>query len=208
MKRLIVTLMLAAGPLCALAALAAPGPCPPYVKHNPGGDYHDSEDRLGLTVVETFHFTPKVEALVQGASGALGADIGYTLDHFPNHPRALAAMAKLGLRDKTPQPHGATHSLPCYFERAVAYRPNDAKVRMLYGAYLLAGGQQDAAMVQMQEALRLNPDDPTTNYNLGLMYVKRKKYPEALLHAKKAYQLGFPLPGLRNQLQAAGKWQP
>ena len=58
--------------------------------HNAFGpfDYRTAtKDKLKL--VESYHFTPKVESLIGGQSGTLGADIDYTLRAFPNHPRAL-----------------------------------------------------------------------------------------------------------------------
>jgi tetratricopeptide (TPR) repeat protein len=115
-------------------------------------------------------------------------------------------MARLGLRDKTPQPAGAKYSIDCYFDRAIRFVPNDAKVRQIYGAYLLAGGRHDEALLQLQEAVRLEPDNPTANYNLGLMYLKKQDYAQARLCARKAYALAFPLPGLKNKLIAAGQW--
>ena len=51
------------------------------------------------------------------------------------------------------------------------------------------------------------PEDPTYNYNLGLVYYKTKQFKEANEHAHKAYALGFPLPGLKQLLVTAGKWQ-
>ena len=56
-------------------------------------------------------------------------------------------------------------------------------------------------------ASRLAPEQATIQYNLGLMYVKKKEYEKASAHAQKAYALGFPLPGLKNKLKAAGKWK-
>lgn len=180
--------------------------CPAYVRHTPGGDYTNADDREGLEVVERFHFTLPVETLAHGISGSLGDDLGYTLEHFPNHHKALAALAKLGLRDKTPQPSGAKYSITCYFDRAIRFVPGDAKVRQVYGAYLLASGQTDLALIQLEEAARLDPNNPTTNYNLGLMYVKKKDYARARAYARKAYALDFPLAGLKNKLIAAGQW--
>lgn len=182
------------------------GGCEPYTRQDPGGDYTNADDRRGLAIVEKFHFTPNVERLIQGESALLGGDIDYTLRHFPNHHRALAAMAKLGLRDKTTKPSGATYSIVCYFDRALGFKPNDAQVRMIYGSYLMANNQFDQAMEQMHEAVRLNPENATVNYNLGLMYVKKKDYAAARTYAKKAYDLGFPLPGLKNKLSALGQW--
>ncbi|MDC8756839.1 tetratricopeptide repeat protein [Janthinobacterium fluminis] len=191
-----------------LAAAAASGAnCDDYVRHNPGGDYTNADDRQGLEVVEKFHFSKDVENLVRGMSASLGGDIGYTLEHFPNHHRALAAMAKLGLRGKTAQPAGAKYSVACYFERAIRFKQDDAAVRSIYGSYLLAGGHADAALQQLREAAQLAPEQPTIQYNLGLMYAKKKEYAQALAHAHKAYALGFPLPGLKNKLLAAGQWR-
>ncbi len=177
------------------------------MRHNPGGDYTNADDRQGLEVVEKFHFTKEVENLVRGLSASLGGDIGYTLEHFPNHHRALASMARLGLRGKTARPAGARYTVVCYFERAIRFKRDDATVRSIYGSYLLAGGHAEPALEQLQEAARLAPEQPTINYNLGLMYAKKKDYAQARAHARKAYEQGFPLPGLKNKLLAAGEWQ-
>ncbi|MYN25134.1 tetratricopeptide repeat protein [Duganella levis] len=201
MKPLAIALIL----FCANAAAA--DDCPPYVKHNPGGDYSSPDDRQGLSVVENYHFTPDVERLVRGASGPLGADIGYTLEHFPNHPRALSAMSRLALRDKNRKPHGAHYTVECFFNRALGFRPDDARVHSLYGAYLLAIGQTDTALEHLEESARLEPSNPTAHYNLGLLYVKKKDYDKARASAQKAYGMGFPLPGLKNKLTAAGEWR-
>lgn len=131
----------------------------------------------------------------------------YTLEHYPNHHRALASMAKLGLRLKSAQPPGARYTVSCYFERAIAYAPQDVTARMVFGNYLLAMGQDGPALEQLDAASRMAPDQATIQYNLGLMYVKKKEYEKASAHAQKAYALGFPLPGLKNKLKAAGKWK-
>ena len=200
---LLCAALLAASP----AATAADADCGAYVKHDPGGDYTNPTDREGLEVVEHYHFTPDVERLARGASSSLGADIGYVLDHFPNHHRALASMTRLALRDKNRKPYGARYTIDCYFDRALRFRPDDARVRSLFGSYLLALGQVDAALEQLQQAARLEPSNATAYYNLGLLYLKRKDYDQALANAHKAYGMGFPLAGLKNQLVAAGKWR-
>lgn len=41
-------------------------------------------------------------------------------------------------------------------------------------------------------------------YFLGLALLKLKDFDNAKLHAKRAYELGYPLPGLRRKLAAAG----
>ena len=116
-------------------------------------------------------------------------------------------MAKLGLRLKTAQPTGARYTVSCFFERAIAFAPQDVTARMVYGSYLLSMGQDATALEQLDAASRLAPEHATIQYNLGLMYVKKKEYDKASVHAQKAYALGFPLPGLKNKLKAAGKWR-
>jgi tetratricopeptide (TPR) repeat protein len=171
-------------------------------------DYTTSANKQHtLPVVETHHFTPNVENLVHGSSGTLGGDLDYTLRAFPNHHRALAAMAKLSMRDKTLKPAGARYSIECYFDRAIRFKPSDGIARMLYGNYLLKAGQIDKATEQLEVAVNLEPENPNINYNLGLLYVQKKDYEQAKIYAKKAYELGFPLPGLKNKLMEAGKWE-
>ncbi|MGW8392401.1 ABC transporter permease [Pseudoduganella sp. HUAS MS19] len=191
--------------LILLAALAAD--CPPYTKGATGGDYYDAQDAKGLAVVETFHFGQQVEALQRGISGTLGGDIGYTLEHFPNHPRALAAMARLGLRAKQAKAPGAHHTVECYFQRAIGFLPKDGVTRALFGAYLLSLRRDADAIRQLEEALQVQPGNAAAWYNLGLARVRRKQWPEALEAAHKAYGLGFPLPGLRQQLKSARQWR-
>ncbi|MCC2680668.1 MAG: hypothetical protein K0S36_232 [Nitrosospira multiformis] len=168
-------------------------------------DYIDGDKRL-LGTVEQYHFTSNVESLRHGNSGPVGGELSYTLMMFPNHHRALAALSKLSLRDKTLKPHGAKYSVGCFFDRAIRFKPNDAMVRMVYGDYLLKSGQTDKATEELGIAVDLEPENPNINYNLGLLYLKQKNYEQAKTYAKKAYELGFPLPGLKNQLKQAGKW--
>lgn len=191
--------------LILLAALAAD--CPPYSKGATGGDYYNAQDAKGLSVVENFHFGPQVETLQRGMSGALGGDIGYTLEHFPNHPRALSAMARLALRTGKSRPPGAMHTVECYFERAIAFVPADGVTRALFGAYLLSLRRDADAIAQLQAALEIQPGNASAWYNLGLAQVRQKDWPAALDAAHKAYGLGFPLPGLRQKLKAAREWR-
>ncbi len=158
-------------------------------------------------LVEGAHFTRNVETLQRGNSGPLGAEIDYTLRAFPNHPRALMAMMKLGERDKTERPRGARYSVACYFERAVRFQPDDPTARLLRGIYLVEKKQRAAALPDLEFAREHAGDDANVHYNLGLTYFDLQEYDKALDHAKKAYALGFPLQGLKNKLKGAKKWQ-
>jgi tetratricopeptide (TPR) repeat protein len=44
------------------------------------------------------------------------------------------------------------------------------------------------------------------NYTLGLLYADQQRYDVARECARRAYALGYPLPGLMNRLKRAGQW--
>jgi hypothetical protein len=158
-------------------------------------------------LVEGAHFTRDVETLRRGVTGKIGGDIDYTLRVFPNHPRALLAMMKLGERERNEKPTGSSYPVGCWFDRAIRFAPNDGAVRLLFGVYLSSRGQKQDAIKQLGMARELVGEDANLHYNLGLAYFDLKQYDKALEHAHAAYRLGFPLPGLRTKLQKAGKWR-
>ena len=159
-----------------------------------------------IYLVESAHFTPEVENLIKGNTGQIGADLGYTLAVFPNHLRALTSVAKLALRSKLPKDGAMRYSFNCYFERAMRFTPNDDGVYAVYGTFLYKKGDVAGAIKQFERAIEIKDDNATANYNLGLIYVQKKQYDEALKYAKKAYALDYPVPGLKSALVAAGKW--
>ncbi len=152
------------------------------------------------------HFTPDVENNIKGNSSYIAGDIDYTLRAWPNHPRALASMSRQGIIEKKMMPAGAHYPVDCYFLRAFEFAPDDGTPHSVYGSHLLAHGKDAQAMAEFKRAVELEPENPTINYNAGLAYFKAKDYDKALIHAKKAYALKFPLPGLKNKLAAVGKW--
>ncbi len=158
-------------------------------------------------LVEGGHFTASVENGIKGKSGTIGADVDYVLRAIPNHPRALATMARQGLKEKKVKLPGANYPVECYFDRAIRFAPDDGAVRATYGNYLFALGQDDMALKMFAAAVDLSPEDATINYNAGLAYFKKKDYEKANMYAQKAYALGFPLPGLKNKLVQAGQWK-
>lgn len=179
-----------------------------------------------LHFVETYHFTPEVARLVRGKSSTrLIADLDFTLRTFPNHYFALQSVERYALSG------GAFLSerpAECYFKRAVAFRPDDYGVRTIYGNYLLrctklrneflrrrlqcAGyvdpGYMDprvlrAAREQYNIALKLAPTSAEVNYNAALFYLELNELNEAKRLAAVAYGAGYPLMGLKKELQAA-----
>lgn len=170
------------------------------------GPYDYRVDHKQLPIVEEYHFTPEVEAVIRGKSGSLGSDLDYTLRAFPNHHRALMAMVKLGEKLKASQAPGAQYSVECYFERAIRFRSDDAIARMIYATFLQKTRRDRDASAQLEVATTLAGDNAFTHYNIGLIYFDGKKYDEALVQAHRAYGLGISRPELREQLIAAGKW--
>lgn len=170
-------------------------------------DYTDSNNTPNLNLVEMGHFTSNVEKLTHGNSGTLGSELAYTLAAFPNHHKALMSAGKLVVREKNLKPSGFKFSIECYFDRAIRFKRDDAMVYMVYALYLSESGNFTKAIEELDIAVGLQPESAIVNYNLGLLYFKKKDFDAAEVYAKKAYQLGFPLPGLRKMLIGVGKWQ-
>ena len=163
-----------------------------------------------LPIVERAHFTSEVESFEGhnkcGGNGCqVTGDIEYTLHAFPNHHRALLAMTRYhieGSHKKKPMIY-----LPeCWFERAMRFTPQDGTVRMIYGYYLSKIGNPTGALQQYEKAVEMMPNSAEAHYNVALLYAKLENFEAARTHAHRAYELGFPLPGLRRKLERAGQW--
>lgn len=161
-----------------------------------------------LPVVETHHFTPEVERLEKGKEGTVAEDLDYTLRTFPNHHRALYAMARLQIQE--PREVGATGYFParCYFIRAIRFKPDDGIVRAIFAVYLHKAGRLNEAEREYKNAFGLLPK-PSSElyYNYALLLLEKGDDAGALENAKKAYELGYPLPGIKNKLKARGVWK-
>lgn len=172
-------------------------------------DYTNAADRKAkLEIVESYHFTPNVEQLISGLSTIeLGGDIDYTLRAFPNHHRALQAMARYQIQKK--RDRNAPYSpAECYFERAINFNGIDATAPILYGIYLHKLGKHKAALKHYKSAEKLDANGTELHYNLGLLYIDLKQYENARRYAIKAYKAGYPLQGLKSKLKGLGLWKP
>ena len=177
--------------------------------------------RDNLPIVEAAHLGPQTVNLKMGTrddpggspqahfKGLLG-DLNFTLRAFPNHPVALDAMARLHLREGSEdlrfRESRAMYSMPCWFARAETFKPDDPTVRLIHGIYLYRLERYEQALQQYQIALRLAPKSAEIHYNTGLLYLKMQDYDAALEHAITAYELGYPLPGLKKALQRRNVW--
>lgn len=160
-----------------------------------------------IPLVEQYHFTQSVETLEHGDTGTIGHDLDYTLRRIPNHHRALYSMLKLALRQKTKIPRDSSYTMECWFQRAEKFAPKDGVVWMLQGIYQNKLGNHEKAIALMEKGTEIEPNNPNIHYNLGLLYTNAKEYEKARKQAHLAYQGGFPLPGLKQKLIAAGQWE-
>ena len=172
-------------------------------------DYTDPKDRGTsdrIPIVEAYHFNAKVESLQGGMSSAhVMDDLDYTLRAVPNHHRALYAVAKhqlqVGVENMRPR------TAECYFERAITFRPRDSNVHLVFGIFLQQSGKESASEAQYLRAIEIDESSAEAYYNLGLLYLEMGKNDKALTSARMAYDLGYPLQGLKNMLIRSGDWE-
>ena len=169
-------------------------------------DYTDNRQRTEeLPIVENYHFTADVESLNKGATSEfIMHDLDYTLRASPNHHRALYAVLKYQLKKNWIK--GRYRTAECYFVRANKFQPKDGVPYMLHAIFLHKKKKLKSALEQYILAQGLLPDSAEIPYNIGLLYIDMKEYKSALKYAKRAYKLGYPLPGLREKLRKLGSW--
>ncbi|MFQ5761078.1 MAG: tetratricopeptide repeat protein [Acidiferrobacterales bacterium] len=176
-------------------------------------DYTNPEHvREKLPIVEQYHFNINVENLTGTMpGGSIGDHLWYVIRSFPNHHRALNAMARLwreSLQEgRTPRGLDPEKTPDFLFYRAMRFAPHDGVVPLLYAIHLHRMKKYDQALKMYKRAEELLPRSAELHYNLGLLYVARREYGLALSHARQAYKLGYPLPGLKTKLIAAGVWK-
>jgi len=179
----------------------------PFQNHFGPFDYRTATAKQKLAV-ESVHYTAEIQQMKAGGTTTnLAGDLAYTLRVFPNHHGALKTMSDWSVRTKRNPARGGHYTVECWFDRALRFRPDDAMVKMLFGVYLLQVGKSKEAVEHLEQARKEERRNANLHYNLGLAYVRLGRYGEALESAHIAYGLGFPLPGLRNQLVKAGKWR-
>lgn len=176
----------------------------------PFGPYdYLQRDRLKsqLEVVEESHFNKDVESLTKGMTATAMGDIHYTLQTWPNHHRALKSAVQFRLRNREMWDKGdntaQNYPAECYLQRAIKFSPNDPVPYMLHGMLMHQMKQFEKALKSYRQAIRLQPTDLVTQYNMGLTLVELKQLKEAQQIADKVYAAEFPLPGLKRKLAEA-----
>jgi Tfp pilus assembly protein PilF len=77
---------------------------------------------------------------------------------------------------------------------------------MVYAQFLFRKGRGEEAADQLATAEARAGDNALTHFNIGLVYLEGKDYNRARVQAKRALELGFERPTLKDQLVALGKW--
>ncbi len=75
------------------------------------------------------------------------------------------------------------------YKKQIEQTPNDARVRLFYGAFLQNVGNTDEAEIHLKKAVELSPSKQTLRYQLGYLYIQTAKYDSALEQFKTAYNL-------------------
>jgi tetratricopeptide (TPR) repeat protein len=183
--------------------------CESFVWAQERFDYRSTaaHDQMRIHQIESNHFDHDTEYLIRAKTGSLGHDIDFVLRYVPNHPRALASLSRLALRDNSYKPSGVSIPVECHFRRGLSFAPDDPAVLTIYGAFLARIDRPKDALARLQEAEKLDPDNAILLYNIGLVLVTLRDYPAARSYAEKAYAKGVTLPGLRDQLKNLGQWK-
>ena len=150
------------------------------------------------------HMAPALQRMKEGSySRIVMADLDFTLRRWPNHYAALQALIAYE------RGGGAANILTpvsCYFQRAYRFVPEDANIFILYGIYNHKQRRYDVAESAWLFALQIDDQSMEAHYNLGLLFHRLERFSESLEHARIAYSLGYPLPGLKEKLASAGYW--
>jgi hypothetical protein len=206
-KLAIVTFIFSTVTVPSFATEPPPGcQTPPGLLSSGAKPYDYRVDKDKLPIVENAHFTPEVERLVRGKSALIEADLAYTLNVFPNHIRALAALVRYGDIKHVEKFPVNPHSIECYIRRAVDFRNDDLNARFIYASYLAKKNRKADAVEQLNFIEANGEESPLMNYNMGLIYFQIGEYDSALVNARKAYGNGVLFPALKQKLIKAGKW--
>lgn len=172
----------------------------------PPWDYR--RDKHFHALVENAHFTSQVEYLIKGDTGnKVGPDLDYTLNRFPNHPRALMAVMKLGQKFPDPRTELLPRPVECYFERGIRFAPDDLVVRMIYARFLHSVKRLPEALQQLALVESKAEGNALTHRSLGLLYLEMQEYEKALEQAWRFEVLEPGVTTLRDALVQAGRWR-
>jgi tetratricopeptide (TPR) repeat protein len=160
--------------------------------------------RWNIQDIKLAHYDPAVKRMQRGEySHSVMADLDFLLRHWPNHLPGLEALTQYDLGGGKVYGFAPAY---CYFKRAREFAPDDAGVLLHEGYYFWKKKNKVRAIETYETALAVDPSSVDAHYNLGLLYFESGEYDKAVVHARAAYDAGYPLPGLKRKLQQAGYW--
>ncbi|HYM43367.1 MAG TPA: tetratricopeptide repeat protein [Steroidobacteraceae bacterium] len=150
------------------------------------------------------HYVPATDRMRRGDySEPVMADLDFVMRHWPNHLPGLEALIQYGLAGGKSYEFDPVY---CYLKRAHEFAPDDSGVLLHEGYYFWKTHDTVRAVEAYEAALAVDPNSADAHYNLGLLYCDTREYDKALIHARAAYDAGYPLPGLKQKLEKAGRW--
>jgi len=120
------------------------------------------------------HPTPTIEQMREMADKQ-AAPLLESLKTKPNDAGLLARVARI---------YESTHQFgtaAAYFRKSLAASPRNAAVRSELASCLYYGGDTDAAIHELEQTLKVQPKDPDSLFNLGLIRWKGKDDPNGAL---------------------------
>jgi len=103
-----------------------------------------------LKSVDFNHTKRAMDLILKGQTNYAIQDLKYTLDTFPNHPKALLLLGFAANQAKTP-------SLPiAYYEKALRLYPKYASTHTQYGEYLVSIGLVDKGIERLNNAIEID----------------------------------------------------
>ena len=168
-----------------------------------------SEGNVGIVVKN--HFTRPMLRLERGHNDfKIKKDLEYTLSALPNYPEALDLASRFEKKRadseefRLVQP-ALEFSAECYFKRAEFFSPQYAYTHLIWGIHLHRNGQYSEAVKQYGIAEKKGLKSAELYYNRGLTYVELKELKLAQADSNQAYDMGFPLSGLKNKILSLEK---
>jgi len=154
---------------------------------------------------ETYHMSRAERNMAPGGRAVdVMENFHFVLRRSPNHQRAMELMIKWSSAGG----HDERFAKPsCFFVWGTEFVPDDPVVWRLGGLYFWKTGDVRRAQHWWEEAVRIDPESADAHYSLGLLYFDAGNFESSRKHARAAYEAGYPLPGLRNKLEAVGQWQ-
>lgn len=147
--------------------------------------HEDFEVARDLMLIEGDHTNRVLRWIRSDRINMAIADVKFTLDRFPNHPRALLLMETVARVSKVPE-------LPLpYYEHALKMFPGYAVTHAQYGRYLAEIGKVQDGLEQLNAAAKISPDYAATFVWLAEVYSKTGEAHLAEQATARARELGY-----------------